>query len=88
MWFQPLCHEQEHLLLDQVAESSIQPGLEHFQGGASTASLGNLCQCLTTLMVKNFFLISSLNLPSFSLEPFPLVLSLHSLVKSPSLSFL
>jgi len=31
-------------------------------------------------MVKNFFLISNLNLPSFSLQPFPLVLSLHTLV--------
>jgi len=31
--------------------------------GAATASLGNLCQCFTTLMVKNFFLISNLNLP-------------------------
>jgi len=43
--------------------------------GAATASLGNLCQGLTTLMVKNFFLISSLNLPCFSLKPLPLVLS-------------
>ena len=34
-------------MLDQVAQSPIQPGLEHFQGGASTASLGNLFQCLT-----------------------------------------
>jgi len=32
-------------------------------------------------MVKNFFLISNLNLPHFSLEPSPLVLSLHTLVK-------
>jgi len=40
--------------------------------GAATVSLGNLCQCFTTLMGKNFFLISHLNLPSFSLEPFPL----------------
>ena len=31
-------------------------------------------------MVKNFFLISNLNLPSFSLQPFPLVPSLHTLV--------
>jgi len=37
-------------------------------------------------VVKNFFLISNLNLPSFSLQPFPLVLSLHPLVKSPSIS--
>jgi len=34
--------------------------------GAATASLGNLRQGLTTLTVKNFFLIVSLNLPSFS----------------------
>jgi len=55
---------------------------------AATASLGSLGQGFTTLMVKNFFLISQLNLPSFSLEPFPLVLSLHPLVKSPSPPFL
>lgn len=35
--------------------------------GVSTASLG---ECLTTLTVKNFFLISSLNLLSFSLKTF------------------
>jgi len=56
--------------------------------GAATASLGNLGQGLTTLMGKNFFLISHLNLPSVSLQPFPLILSLHTLVKSPSPSFL
>jgi len=31
IWFQPPCHEQGHLPLDQVAQSSIQPGLEHYQ---------------------------------------------------------
>ena len=31
-WFQPPCHEQVHLPLDQVAQSSIQRGLEHCQG--------------------------------------------------------
>ena len=56
--------------------------------GAATASLGNLGQCLTTLTGKNFFLMSNLHLPSFSLQPFPLVLSLHTLAKSPSPSFL
>ena len=56
--------------------------------GAATASLGNLGQGLTTLMGKNFFLISHLNLPFFSSELFPLVLSLHPLVKSPSPPFL
>jgi len=56
--------------------------------GAATVSLGSLGQGLTTVMGKNFFLISNRNLPSFSLEPFPLVLSLHTLVRSPSPSFL
>jgi len=50
----------------------------------STASLGNLFQCLTTLIVKNFSLIANLDLPSFGLKPLPLVLSLQILVKSPS----
>jgi len=27
------CRGQGHVPLDQVAQSSIQPGLEHFQGG-------------------------------------------------------
>ena len=35
--------------------------LSVYRDGASTTSLGNLCQCLTTLIVKIFFLISSLN---------------------------
>ena len=37
--------------------------------GESTASLGSLFQCLTTLSVKTFFLISSLNLPWRNLRP-------------------
>ena len=32
--------------------------------GAPTISLGNLCQCLTTLTVQIFLLVSNLNLPS------------------------
>jgi len=44
---------------------------------ASTASFGNMLQCLRTLIVKNFFLLSNLNLLSFSLKPLPLVLSPH-----------
>jgi len=54
------------------------------RNGAGTASLGNMCQGLTTLTVKSFFCLSNLNLLSFSLKPSPLVLSLHALVKSPS----
>jgi len=63
-------------------------GLNTAREGAATAALGNLPQCFTTLMVKNFFLVCNLNLPSFSLQPFPLFLSLLILVKSPSPSFL
>jgi len=50
--------------------------------GASTTSLGNLFQCLTSFIVKNVFLISSLYLPSFSLKKLPLVLSQLALLKS------
>ena len=56
--------------------------------GTSTASLGNLFQCLTTLIVKTLFITSNINQPSFSLKPLPLVLSLHALVQSPSPAFL
>ena len=79
-------HGQGHLPLDQVAQNPIQPCLEHFQGWGIHNFLGNLFQCLTTFTVNNFFLIS--NLPSFSLKPLPLVLSLHALVNSPSPAFL
>jgi len=65
-------------LLRAPSNLALNPARE----GAVTASLGNLGQCFTNLMVKNFFLISHLNLPSFSLKPFPLVLSLHTPVKS------
>jgi len=46
--------------------------------GASTTSLGSLFQCLTTLSVKKCLLMSSLNLPCNSFEPFPHVLSLDT----------
>jgi len=56
--------------------------------GASTNSLGNLFQCLTILTVKKFFLMSNLDLLSFSLKLLPFVLPLQTLVKSISPSFL
>ena len=58
------------------------------RAGAPTASLGNMFQCCTTLIVKLFFLLSNLHLPIFTLEPLPLVLSGEAMVKSPSPSFL
>jgi len=54
---------------------------------ASTTSLVKTCQCLTTLIIKDFFLISGLNIPSFSLKPFLLVLSQQTPLKSLSLSY-
>jgi len=56
--------------------------------GASTTSSANLCQGFTTLIVKNIFLISSLNPPYFSLKPLPLDLLQRALLKSLSPSFL
>jgi len=51
--------------------------------GASTTSLDNLFQCLTTLIAKNFSLTSNVTQPSFSLQPLYFVLSLDALVKVP-----
>ena len=48
--------------------------LNTYRDGAATTSLGSLFQHLTILIVKNFPLTSNLNLPSFNLKPFPLVL--------------
>ena len=59
-----------------------------FPGMGHLPSLGSLFQCFTTLIVKNVFLIYSLNLPSFSLKPLPLILSQQALLKSLSPSFL
>jgi len=40
IWFHPPCHEQEHLPPDQVAQSSIQPGLEYCQERGSHSFSG------------------------------------------------
>ena len=41
-----------------------------------TTALGSLFQFMTTLLLKNLFLIRSLNFPCHSLTPFPLVVLL------------
>jgi len=64
---------------DQAAQSHIQPGLECLQGWGIHSLLGQPVQCVTTLWVKNFLLISNLNLPCLSLKPLFLVLSLSTL---------
>ena len=79
--FQPpaMCRVSNHQTRLPRATSSL--ALNASRYGASTASLGNLFQCVTTLCVKNFLLISNLNLPCRSLRPFPLVQSLCSVYK-------
>ena len=81
-----MCRVTSHQTRLPRATSS--PALNVSRDGASTTYLGNLFQCVTTLWVKNFFLISNLNLPRLSLEPFPLVLSLSTPVNSHSPSCL
>jgi len=68
----------------RVLQAPSNLALNTAREGTATASLGNLGQGLTALTVKNFCLISYLNLHSFSLKPSPLVLLLHALVTSPS----
>lgn len=63
-------------------------GLDHSQNGAPTHSLGKFPVCLTILTLKDFFLTSNLNLPSVSLKPLSLVLSLNVLTKSLSVALL
>ena len=62
--FQPPCYVQGHQPPDQAAQSHIQPGLECLQGWGIHSLLGQpVPLCVTTLCVKNFLLISNLNLP-------------------------
>ena len=76
--FQFPCNEQEHPQLHQMLRALTSPTLNVSRDGASTTSLGNLCQCLTTLTVKTFFFLSNLNFPSFNLKHFPLSSALAS----------
>ncbi|KAK4813146.1 hypothetical protein QYF61_013111 [Mycteria americana] len=92
------CREDEHeservfteILKRQKSLSSVMQrkrdskrGGEKDLDGDSTTSPGSLFQCLMTLSVNKFFLISNLNLPWCNLRPFPLVLSLVTWEKRP-----
>lgn len=52
--------------------------------GPVKTALGNFYSYHSLLRVIHFFIISHLTLPSISGKPFPLVLSLHTLVQRPS----
>ena len=58
------CYVQGRQPADQAAQSHSQPGLECLQGWGIHSLLGQPVQCITILWVKNFLLISNLNLPS------------------------
>ena len=78
---QPPCKEQGHPQLHQVLRASSSLTLGVSRDGASTNFLVNLYQCVTIFIVQNLFLISYLNLPSFSLKLFPLGLPQQTLLK-------
>ena len=61
---QPPCSRQEHLKPDRVAQSPVQPGLECFQGWGLHSFSGQSVPGFHHPYGKNFFLISSPNLPS------------------------
>ena len=69
---QTSCHMQGHqppyLIPDKAAQGPIQLGLEHLQGRGIHSLSGQLFQHLTTLIEKNFPLISNLNPPSFNYD--------------------
>lgn len=60
-YFQYPCHRQGHLPLYQMLKAPSNPASNTFRYEAFTAFLRNLFQCLTTHVVKNFFLITNLN---------------------------
>ena len=84
IWSQPPARSRDISHQPRVLRAPSNLALSPAREGAATVSLGSLGQGLTTLLGKNFFPISDLNLPSVSSEPFPLVPSLHPLGKSPS----
>lgn len=87
-WFQHTCHKQGHLLLDQVAQSSSQPGLGHCKGQDMHNFSGQMIPMLYYPHRKNFFLIFNLNPPSCSWKPLSLVPLKHTLAKSHTPIFL
>ena len=86
--FQPPAMCRVANLQTRLPRATSSVALNASRDGASTTSSGKLFQGATTLCVKNFLLISNLNLPCLSLKPFPLVLSLSTVVNSHSPSCL
>ena len=83
---QPPCrvqdHQPPHLILVQAAQGPIQPGLDHLQTRGIHSLSGQPIPTPHHSHSKELPPISNLNLPSFSLKPFPLVLLFSTLSKS------
>jgi len=82
------CRGQEHLSLNQVAQSPIQPDFEHSKSWYIHNFSRQHIPVPHYAHLKNFFSTSNLNLPSVNLKPLALDLLLQALVKSFSPSFL
>ena len=80
--FQPPAMGRDPFHQPRVLQALSSLALNPAREGAATASLGNLGQGLTTLMVKKFFLMFRRNFLCLSLCPLPLVLSLGTTEKS------
>ena len=78
----PYSYQPPHLIPDQAAQGPIQPGLEHLQGRGIHSLSGQPVPAPNCSLGKELPRIANLNLPSFNLKPFPLVLLLSILSKS------
>ena len=79
----PICFGQTCCSPEPSTQGPIQP-LDSSRDGTFRASLSRGSLCLSIHWVKNFFLTSNLNFPSFSLKLFILVWSLSDYIKSHS----
>ena len=55
----PAVHRDTHSSIS--AHSPVQPDLGCLQGWGTTTSPGNLCHCLTTIIITTFFLITQIS---------------------------
>lgn len=84
---QPHCNKQGHLPIIRLLLTLSNLALKVSKVGSCTTYLGHLLQCFY-LFIKNFFLLSSLSVLSFSLKLLSLVLSQqHPTKKSVSVFF-
>ena len=74
-------NEQGHLQLHQTAQSTAQPGLEHLQGMGHPPPLrATYSSASPPIWQKKFLPYVQSKSPSFSLDPFPLILSQQTLL--------